>query len=199
MAYSKTIEEFFEKNQLRTDELAKLREILIEFPFEESIKWGMPSYGLDKKNLIGIGSFNNWSCLWFHQGCFLRDKENVLVNAQEGKTSGMRQWRFDNIEEINAPLIRDYLQETIENHKAGKEIKSKKAGKKAIEMPELLAEHFATREKLFEQFKAYSIAQQNEFMNYINEAKREATKLQRIEKIETLINEGKNLNTLWGG
>ena len=39
--------------------------------------------------------------------------------------------------------------------------------------------------------------QQRDYSNYITDAKREATKLSRIEKIIPLIAEGNSLNYLW--
>ena len=201
MAYSKTIEDFFEKNKSRKEELDKLRKILTDLPFEESIKWGMPSYAVNGSNAVGIGSFKNWSCLWFHQGVFLKDDAKVLVNAQEGKTSGMRQWRFKNLEEINKKVINEYLLETIENHKAGKKIQiAKKAitSKERIPLPPLLDQHLIDNPKHKDQFSAYTLSQQNEFSNYIIEAKRQSTKENRLEKIKQIIEDGKTLKVLWG-
>jgi uncharacterized protein YdeI (YjbR/CyaY-like superfamily) len=36
---------------------------------------------------LGIGAFKNHFCLWFHQGVFLKDKQTLLINAQENKTN----------------------------------------------------------------------------------------------------------------
>lgn len=199
MAYSKTIQEFLQQNAIRREELEKLRSLILEFPFEESIKWGMPNYGFATKNIVGIGSFKNWSCLWFHQGSFLADKQKKLVNAQEGKTSGMRQWRFTNIAEIEGDLVRAYLSEALENHRAGKEIKITKTPKKIVDVPELLVSLIDSNPQFQDQFEKYTAKQRNDFSNYIIDAKREATKLKRLEKIEELWKEGKTLASIWGG
>lgn len=199
MASSKTIEDYLAKNHSRLAELEKLRETLLSHEFEESIKWGMPSYGLDGKNLVGIGSFKNWSCLWFHQGCFLSDKANKLVNAQEGKTSGMRQWRFLTIDDIDENLVSKYLLETIQNHKEGKSIVIAKKAKKQVEIPDLIKTFLEDHIELKEKFKSYTVSQKNEFSTYIIEAKRASTKAQRLEKIKGLISEGKTLSSIWGG
>ncbi|GLR15938.1 YdeI/OmpD-associated family protein [Portibacter lacus] len=199
MAAVKSVEEYIQRHTERKNELEKLRSLLLNLPFEESIKWGMPSYGFEGKNLVGIGSFKNWSCLWFHEGALLEDKSKVLENAQEGKTVGMRQWRFANLEEIDEPLVIAYLEETIEHKKSGKSITFKKKNKVPIEIPSLLSSHFDSHPDHLKTFENFTTSQKNEFSNYIIDAKREKTKLDRLEKIKVLLGEGKTLNTLWGG
>jgi len=39
----------------------------------------------------------------------------VLINAQEGTTRALRQWRFQTLDEINSELIHQYVTEAIQN------------------------------------------------------------------------------------
>jgi uncharacterized protein YdeI (YjbR/CyaY-like superfamily) len=199
MEKSKSVDEYIEHNEDRQLELIKLRKILLSLPFQECIKWGMPTYTVGGKNVVGIGSFKEWSCLWFHQGAFLKDKSQVLENAQEGKTKGMRQWRFSSVEDIDADLVRLYLEESIENQLAGKEIKPAKKANKRIQPPELLADYLSKNLDHLKTFQSYTTSQKNEFSNYIIDAKRQKTKLDRLEKIKDLLENKKTLNALWGG
>ncbi len=50
----------------------------------------------------------------------------MLINAQEGKTRAMRQWRFGSVDEIDKKLVLEYVQEAIQNQKDGKQIKPEK-------------------------------------------------------------------------
>ncbi len=47
----------------------------------------------------------------------------MLIDAGEDKTKGLRQWRFENIHNIDPDLVHAYIVETIDNQKAAKEIK----------------------------------------------------------------------------
>ena len=78
------------------------------------------------KNVVGIGAFKEFVSVWFFQGALLRDEQGVLVNAQEGRTRAMRQWRFQAVEEIDEPMLRAYVAESIENQRQGKAIKAEK-------------------------------------------------------------------------
>jgi len=186
------IKAFIIKNEQWSKELKRLRKILKTTKFVEEIKWGMPTYTLDGKNLVGLASFKNHFCLWFHQGVFLKDPYALLHNAQEGKTKGMRQMRFLCGADIDDKKVLEYLQETILNHKAGKVINNRKANLEFNVHPMLLS-LFKENNKLKKAFNALSPGKQKEYSSYITDAKRASTKLSRLKKITPLILSGKGL------
>ena len=100
MKFAKSIEAFFAMHPNWEKELLLLREILCSGDVEETLKWGMPTYTVNKKNVAGMGAFKSYVGIWFHQGVFLKDEAKKLINAQEGKTKGLRQWRFSSLKEI---------------------------------------------------------------------------------------------------
>ena len=169
-----------------------LRDILNETGLKEELKWSIPVYTWNKKNIVGIGAFKAYVGLWFYNGSFLADDAGKLINAQEGKTKGMRQWRFSSIEEIDPELVRAYVDKAIENQKAGKEIKIER--KKELTIPQELQAAFAENKEAQEAFLRLTFGKQREYAEYIAEAKREATKLKRIEKIVPMILDGVGLN-----
>lgn len=115
----------------------------------------------------------------------------MLINAQEGKTRGMRQWRFDDVGQIDESLILQYLEEAIQNQKAGREIKPEK---KALVIPDELKEALSADSTLTEAYDALTPGKRKEYAEYISEAKRLATKLSRLDKIKPMILSGKGLN-----
>ncbi|HAT67453.1 MAG TPA: hypothetical protein DCS66_23130, partial [Flavobacteriaceae bacterium] len=123
MASTKTVDAFIAKQAQWKTELETLRAIFQKTELLEEIKWGSPTYTLNGKLVAGFVGFKNHYALWFHQGVFLKDLQKKLLNAQEGKTKAMRQWRFERDEEIPEELVLDYIQEAIENCLAGKEVK----------------------------------------------------------------------------
>jgi len=173
------------------EELDLLQSIIAKTEVVETMKWGGLTYTVNGKNVLGIGGFKNFFTIWFYQGVFLKDEDQILVNANEGVTKALRQWRFYSKEDINEPLILSYIREAIENSKAGKEIKPEK--KKAI-VSEFFNRELAADKVLAEAFNTFSAAKQNEFLEHVESAKKEATKLSRIEKIRPLILEHKGLN-----
>lgn len=194
MNYAKSIEEFFANSGQWYDALRLLQETLRRSRLEEKLKWGIPVYTLKNKNVVGIAGFKSFVTLWFYQGALLKDTENKLINAQEGKTQALRQWRFESIEEIQAhlPLIEAYVEEAIVNQEQGREIKPQK--NKSIEIPPELMEHLEGDVELKSQFEALTLGRRRDYAEYISAAKREQTKKKRLEKILPMIRQGIGLN-----
>ena len=124
------------------ESLVLLRELLKTTRLEETIKWGMPVYTLNNKNVAGFSAFKSWTGIWFYQGVFLKDEAGVLINAQEGTTRGLRQWRFSSAQEIRdkRDTILAYLEEATRNQLQGKEIIPER--NKALEIPVELEQAF---------------------------------------------------------
>lgn len=184
--------EYIARNSKWEKELSLIRSILLELPLEEDLKWGIPAYIYKKKNILGLAAFKNYCGIWFHHGVFLKDESNLLVNAQKDKTKGMRQMRFNTLEEIDVDLVKMYVLEAISNSEAGKEIKPQK-NTKPILIPEELELLFSKNEKLKYLFNEFSISKQREFCEYILSAKRMETKEKRLQKIILMILEKKGL------
>ncbi len=188
-----SVEEYLEINSHYNEELTILRNIINSTELEETVKWSMPTYCLNGKNVLGIGAFKNHFCLWFHQGVFLKDNYNLLINAQENKTKALRQMRFNSITDINKAAILTYVKEAIENQRAGKEIKPQRKTKKVV-IPKEFKNILDTNSELNLSFNALTPGKQREYCEYITEAKREATKLKRLEKITPMIIQGVGLH-----
>ena len=173
------------------EELHLLQSIIAKTELVETIKWGGLTYTINSRNVIGIGGFKNFFTIWFYQGVFLEDPKKILVNANEGVTKGLRQWRFTTKEEIDEPLILAYLKEAIANAKAGKEIKPEK---KPTIVSELFQKVLKEDSVLESAFLKFTPGKQKEFLEHIEGAKREETKLSRIEKVKPMILDGVGLN-----
>ena len=83
-----------------------------------------------------------------------------------------------------------YVIEAIENQQQGKEIKSKK---KPLIIPELLQKAMNENQELKEKYEAFTLGKKRDYADYISEAKREATKQSRLEKIIPMILSGLGL------
>lgn len=190
MDMSKTVDEFILRNKQWQEELIYLRKLLNNTEMEESIKWGFPVYSLEGKNVVGLGAFKSYFGLWFFQGVFLKDKAKKLVSA-DGSAQGMRQWRFKSFDEIEEGLLLGYIQEAIENQKAGKMIK---AQKKELVIPGELQIALDEDAILSEAFEAFSYSKKREFAEHILNAKRAETKKARLEKMKPMILAGVGLH-----
>ncbi|MEM1070442.1 MAG: DUF1801 domain-containing protein [Planctomycetota bacterium] len=173
-------------------ELTRLREIMLSTELTEEVKWGAPCYTFEGKNLIGLGSFKSYFGIWFHQGVLLSDPQQVLINAQDGKTKALRQWRFESKKDIKVRLIRSYVKEAIELQKKGLEIKPSRS--KSTSVPVELSAALDQDKKAKTAFAELTPGRQREYSEYIEQAKRQDTKQRRITKILPMIAKGIGLN-----
>lgn len=192
MSDSEKVTKYIAKHSKWSKQLAQIREVFQSTALKEEVKWGSPTYTLNGKLVAGMAAFKNHYALWFHQGVFLKDVHKKLVNAQEGVTRALRQWRFEEGDVIEPKMVAEYLQESIENCLAGKEIKPER--KQGVHIPPYLKKAFQQDSKLKNAFDRLTPGKQREYAGYIEEAKQEKTKLKRLEKIKPMIYEGKGLH-----
>lgn len=191
MEMARSVDEFIIKNEQWQEELIHLRQLLVSSEMEETVKWGFPVYTVDGKNVVGLGSFKSYFGLWFNQGVFLKDKKKKLINANKAETAGMRQWRFNSFDEMDDDLIKAYIQEAIENQKAGKMIKPQK---RELVIPEELQSALDEDSVLLEHFDSFTEYKKKEFCNHIASAKRAETRMSRLAKMKLLIMSGIGVN-----
>lgn len=185
------VEQYVIKHKNFSEEILFLRKTIMSTELVETVKWGMPTYTINGKNVVGIGAFKAHFGIWFFKGALLMDKNNVLVNAQEGKTSGMRQMRFEVGDEIDEDLVRRYVNEAIEVEKKGLKVKPIR---KNLKIPPELKNVLEGNKKLADFFEGLSLGKKREFADYISNAKRKETKVKRLEKIIPMILNNIGLN-----
>lgn len=181
----KTVDEYILNAPKGREILIVLREIINTTELVETIKWGIPVYTFNNKNVVGLGAFKSYTGIWFYQGVFLKDDTKVLINASEDKTKGLRQWRFTSADEIDDKLVLKYLNEAIRNQKLGKEITPDR--NKQIRIPGELIEVFKDDKELENRFNQLTPGRKRKFADYVSSAKQIKTRKARVQKIIPLI------------
>lgn len=181
----------WDNSEFWNKELDFLKSIIVKTELIETTKWGAPVYTLNNKNVLAIGGFKNFFTIWFYNGVFLKDVAKVLINANEENTRGLRQWRFTSKDEIDEKLVLKYIYEAIENEKKGLSIKPEK---KEMPTSAFFQEQLDGNSDLKKAFDTFSPYKQKEFLEHIESAKQEKTKIARFEKIKPMILKGTGLN-----
>jgi uncharacterized protein YdeI (YjbR/CyaY-like superfamily) len=169
-----------------------LRHLVSSTELSETIKWGMPVFTYEGKNVLGFAGMKNHFAVWFYNGVFLSDPDQVLINAQEGKTKALRQWRLHSLEELDEKKFLALVQDAIANEKKGLVWKPEKS--EPLPIPPLLAEQLKSNSPLKKAFEQLTPFKQKEYIEYLTEAKREATQISRLEKIIPMILQGIGLH-----
>lgn len=188
----KSVDHFMESLEQWKPEITRLREILSTTDLEETLKWSFPCYVYQGKNVAGLGGFKSYFGLWFFQGALMDDPDDVLINAQEGKTKGLRQWRMTNKKEIKVRQIKKYVKAAIAVVESGQEIKPDRS--KPLVIHPLLETALAKNKKASASFDKMTLSCKREYANHINEAKKDETKVRRLAKIIPMIVAGGGLH-----
>ena len=88
---------------------------------------------LRQKNVVGILGFKPYFGFWFHQGVLLEHRKKVLIDAQEGKTKALWQWRMNSPNDIKPATIKVYVREAIQPVEDGAKSQSETLGSGSIE------------------------------------------------------------------
>ncbi|HSO85687.1 MAG TPA: DUF1801 domain-containing protein [Draconibacterium sp.] len=188
----KTVDEYILNVAEGREILIVLRDLIYSTELTETVKWGIPVYTINDKNVVGMAAFKSYVGLWFYNGSFLKDEAGVLINATEGVTKALRQWRFTSVDEIDEQLVLRYVNEAIQNQKEGKELKPDR--NKPVIIPDELLIEFAEDKELENFFNRFTIGKQREFTEFISSAKQSETRIARVQKVIPLILENIGLN-----
>src|SRR5215470_5441796 len=141
------VDSFFNKSTKWKENYISLREIILECNLAEELKWGLPCYTHNGKNIVVIQGFKEYCAIMFFQGALLKDTKKILVELTKNVQSA-RQIRFTTLKEIlkNKSNIKTYIKEAVENEKAGKKVELKKLSDYPI--PEELKKTFSEMPEL---------------------------------------------------
>jgi uncharacterized protein YdeI (YjbR/CyaY-like superfamily) len=170
-----------------------LREIVLDCSFTEELKWGVPCYTIDGRNVVLIHGFKEYCALLFFKGALLRDPQGILIR-QTVNVQASRQIRFTGVQEITElkPILKDYLLEAIVVEKAGLDVEWNETSEFSI--PEELQQKFDEISGLKDAFEALTPGRQRAYLLYFSEAKQAKTRVARVEKYLPAIFSGKGLH-----
>jgi uncharacterized protein YdeI (YjbR/CyaY-like superfamily) len=187
------VDAFLNEEEKWREEMKKLRKIILSCPLTEELKWGKPSYSLEKSNIVLMHGFKEYCALLFFKGALLKDAHGILVQQTEN-TQSARQVRFTNVREITRlePILKAYVLEAIEVEKSGLKVEYKKTSEFAV------ADEFQNKldeiPALKTAFGALTPGRQRAYLLYFSAPKQSKTRSSRVEKCLPQILKGKGLN-----
>ena len=184
---------YFTKATKWQQELEQLRIIVLDSQLTEELKWGVPTYTLQKNNIALIHDFKEYCALLFVKGALLKDPNGILIQQTENVQSA-RQIRFTDVQEIvkMEPILKAYIQEAIEVEKAGLKVIFKKATE--FTMADEFQKKLDTLPALKTAFEALTPGRQRGYLLHFSAPKQSATRESRVEKSIQQILNGKGLN-----
>lgn len=187
------VDGFIRKNEKWREEVRKLREIILDCGLTEEMKWMVPCYTLQGRNIVLIQVFKEYCALLFVKGALLKDAKGILHRIGQHTQAG-RQIRFTDAAEITGKesVLKAYIREAVEIEQSGRKVEKKQTADFAV------AEEFQKKMKempaLKTAFKALTPGRQRAYLLYFSGAKQSKTREARVEKCMPRILDGKGLD-----
>jgi uncharacterized protein YdeI (YjbR/CyaY-like superfamily) len=176
-----------------TDELQFLRAIVLKAGLTEELKWSMPCYTHNGKNILMVAALKDYCTLGFFKGALLTDEKKLLISPGEN-SNATRQFRFTDSKQIIKieRIILQYIKEAVEIEESGKKINALHRKEEPI-IAELI-EEFKLNPKLEAAFYKLTPGRQRGYLLYFSSAKQSATRVSRIQKYSAKILSGKGFH-----
>jgi uncharacterized protein YdeI (YjbR/CyaY-like superfamily) len=187
------VDKFIADAKKWSGEFTKLREIVLDCGLEEDLKWGVPCYAWQGRNIVLIHGFKEYCALLFFKGALLADAAGILIQ-QTGNVQAGRQVRFTGADQIDemAPMLRAYVLEAVEVEKSGRKVELKATAE--FSMPEEFKIRLDADTALKVAFEALTPGRQRAYLLFFSAPKQAQTRTARVEKSVPQIMAGKGLN-----
>ena len=184
---------FFNKAKKWKEEYEKLRTIILDTGLTEELKWGVPCYTWEGKNIVLMHGFKEYCAILFPKGVLLNDPKGILIQQTEN-VQAARQVRFTNIEEIEElePVLKSYIKEATEVEKSGLKVELKQTSD--FKIPEEFQSKLNTIPALKKAFEALTPGRQRRYIFYFSQPKLSKTRAARVEKYMPQILNGNGLD-----
>ncbi len=175
------VDGYLRRSKKWQDALEKLRMIVLDCPLTEELKWGVPCYTFQKRNIVLIHIFKEYCALLFVKGVLLKDTSGILIQ-QTKNTQAARQIRFTDVRDIveKETILKAYIHEAIEVEKAGLKVNLKKTAEFLV--PEEFQNKLADNPALKTAFHALTPGRQRAYILYFSAPKQSKTRELRVEK-----------------
>src|SRR4030095_15951263 len=166
---------YFNRAKQWHEEFEKLRMIVLDCGLTEELKWGVPCYTFQKRNIVLVHGFKEYCALLFFKGALLKDPNGILIQ-QTKNVQAARQIRFTNVREVVKlkAISKAYLYEAIEVEKAGLKVKFKKTSE--FKVPEEFQNKLDEIPDLKTAFRGLTPGRQRAYIFYFSEPKQSKTR-----------------------
>jgi len=159
----------------------------------EVIKWGFPHFEY-KGNICHMASFKEHCTFGFSKAALMNDEDKIINPV--GKTAMGSLGKITSINDLpTKKILTKYIKHAIELNQKGVTLPKKAPIQtKELIVPEDLSNALAKNKKAKLVFNQFAPSHKKEYILWINEAKREETRIKRVETAIEWISEGKGRN-----
>jgi uncharacterized protein YdeI (YjbR/CyaY-like superfamily) len=160
---------------------------------KESIKWSSPHFEY-KGMFCGMASFKGHCAFGFWKGSLMKDPHKIMSKDKGG---GMGQFgQLTSLEDLPSDeILCEYIREAMKLNEEGvKVLKPKAKEKMELEIPDYFWAALRKKPAALRTFEEFSYSKQKDYVEWVTEAKQEATREKRLATAIEWLSEGKSRN-----
>jgi len=162
---------------------------------EEKMKWSFPHFDYKGEMMCSMAAFKQHAVFGFWKAALMKDP--VLVETAKSEVAMGHSGRLTSLKDLPPDKkMTAWIKEAMKLNDDGIKLPSKPKAveKKELVVPELLQKALAKNKKATQVFNAFSYSHKKEYIEWITEAKTEATRDKRIASAIEMMLEGKSKN-----
>jgi uncharacterized protein YdeI (YjbR/CyaY-like superfamily) len=197
MSYSKLIDNYISKSAgFAKPVLRYLRKLVHDTcpDSEEKMKWGMPYFDYKGEMMCSMAAFKQHAVFSFWKAALMKDKI-LLENARSEVAMG-HLGKITSLKDLPSDKkVIAWIKEAMKLNDEGKKlIKAKPVTQKELIIPDYFITAVKKNKKAWATFNDFSLAAKKEYLQWVTEAKAEATRNKRLLHSIEWMAEGKKRN-----
>jgi len=162
---------------------------------EETFKWSMPHFVYKSSILCHMAAFKNHTSYSFWLAGKMQDSDGVFVTTAK---SGMGHFgKVSSLDQLpEKKILVKYIKEAMALTDSGEKLQtaSKKKPAKRYDVPEAMVQALEQNTRAMANYMAFSQSKKNDYIEWIAEAKTDATQKRRLDQMIEWLEEGKPRN-----
>ena len=161
---------------------------------EEKMKWSFPHFDYNGQMMASMAAFKQHCSVGFWKASLMDDPKGAF-GLERGEGMG-HLGKLTNVKDLPSDkVLADFIKQGMKFNEEGvKVVKAKPVEKKDVVIPDYFAAALNKNKKALAGFVKFSPSQQREYIDWLVEAKTEATRNSRMETALEWIAEGKIRN-----
>lgn len=161
---------------------------------EEKIKWGFPHFDYKGEMMCSMAAFKKHCVFGFWKASLMNDP--VLVETAKSEVAMGHIGKITTLKQLPSDRkMTAWIKEAMKLNDEGVKIKKEKpVASKEVVTPADLMSALKKNKKALAHFEAYPPSHRKEYIQWIEEAKREETRKKRIDQTVEWVAEGKHRN-----
>lgn len=162
---------------------------------EETWKWSFPHFMYKGEILCSMAAFKQHAVFGFWKAALLEDTDGVLTVADRHSMGHMG--KLESLKDLpKDAILKNYIKAAMKLNELGvklpPKVKATEKEKKEMEVPDYLAKELKKNKAARDVFEAFSYTGRKEYIEWLTEAKTDATRDKRLAQTLEWLAEGKS-------